>query len=60
MDMVKSTRRTGGYLLAAAFGAFMGGAAVLVVSKALPKMMSGMMRNMMEQMGDEGCDPADI
>jgi hypothetical protein len=58
--MVKSTRRTGGYLLAATFGAFLGGAVVLVVSKALPKMMSGMMRNMMEQMGDEVCDPADI
>lgn len=58
--MVSSTRRTGGYLLAAAFGAFLGGAVVLIASKALPKMMSGMMRSMMEQMGDEGCSPAEI
>ena len=62
--MVKSTRHTGGYLLAAALGVFVGGVVVLVIGRALPKMMSqmmsGMMRNMMEQMGDEGCNPADI
>jgi hypothetical protein len=58
--MVKSTRQTGGYLLAACLGVFVGGALVLAVGKVLPKMMSGMMRSMMEQMGDEGCNPADI
>lgn len=62
--MVKSTRHTGGYLLAAALSAFVGGALGLVVCRALPKMMSqmmsGMMRSMMEQMGGEGCNPADI
>lgn len=58
--MVKSTHRTAGYLLVAGLGAFVVGALVLAVGKVLPKMMSGMMRNMMEQMGDEGRNPADI
>lgn len=62
--MGKSTRPAGGYLLVAALGAFVGGAVVLVASRALPKMMSqmmsSMMSNMMEQMGGEGCNPADI
>ena len=58
--MVKSTRHTGGYLLVAALGVFVGGALVLAVGKVLPKMMSGMMRRMMTQMGDEGCNPAEI
>ncbi|UCF60833.1 MAG: hypothetical protein JSV37_13910 [Anaerolineaceae bacterium] len=62
--MAKSNHRNSGYLLAATLGAFVGGAIVLVASRALPKMMSqmmsSMMRNMMEQMGGEGCNPSDI
>ena len=49
-----------GYIFAVFLGAIGGGAVVALATKALPKMMSGMMRNMMARMGEGGCDPAKI
>jgi hypothetical protein len=58
MGKTESNRRN--YLLTAALGAIGGGVLVAVVTKAVPKMMSGMMRNMMAEMGQAGCDPAEM
>ena len=62
MDSTDS--KTKNYILAASLGAIGGGVLVAVATKAIPRMMtqimSGMMRNMMAQMGDEGCDPREI
>ena len=49
-----------GYVLAILLGAIGGGLVVAVATKAIPKMMSEMMRNMMAQMGEGGCDPAEM
>lgn len=43
-----------GYTLAAILGAFGGGMLVVLATRAFPKMMSGMMQNMMSRMGDDG------
>ena len=48
------------YVLAAVLGAIGGGIVVALATKAVPRMMSGMMRNMMAQMGEDGCDPAEM
>jgi hypothetical protein len=48
------------YVLAAAIGAIGGGLVVVLATKAIPKMMSQMMRNMMVNMGDGKCSPAEI
>jgi len=48
------------YLFAVALGAVAGGLAVVWTTKAIPKMMSGMMQNMMGRMREEGCDPAEM
>lgn len=52
------------YLLAASLGAVGGGLFVALATRAIPRMMSqmmsGMMRNMMAQMGEAGCDPAEM
>jgi len=52
------------YLIAAIFGAVGGGLFVAITTKAIPKimqaMMSNMMQDMMGQMGEAGCDPAEI
>jgi hypothetical protein len=53
-------RKKEGYVLAAALGAIGGGAIVAIATKAIPRMMSGMMRNMMVRMAEGGCNPADI
>ena len=49
---------------AALLGAVGGGIIVALATRALPKMMSqmmsGMMQNMMSQMGEAGCDPAEM
>lgn len=58
--MDKNKGSTSGYLLAAALGAIGGGIAVAIVTQALPKMMKGIMRNMMAQMREGGCDPAEM
>ena len=53
-----------GYLLAMALGATVGGVAVAIFTRAIPKimsrMMSKMMGNMMNQMGGEGCNPEEM
>jgi CheY-specific phosphatase CheX len=52
------------YVLAAVLGAVAGGLVVAIATRAIPKMMSqmmsGMMQNMMAQMGEGGCDPAEM
>ena len=52
------------YILIGSIGALIGGAVVLIASKAIPTMMSnimsGMMSNMMMGMGEEGCDPSEF
>jgi len=62
MHNVGSHRR--GYVLAALLGAMGGGLVVALGTRAIPqmmsRMMSGMMRNMMAQMGEGGCDPAEM
>ena len=60
MPMDKSRPPTGGYILAAAFGAVAGGVAVAVVTKAIPEMMSRMMDSMMMRMSGENCDPEEM
>jgi hypothetical protein len=51
-------------ILAAALGAFAGGLAVLLGTRAIPKMMNkmmaGMMQNMMTRMKEGGCAPPDF
>lgn len=53
-----------GYILAAGLGAIGGGLIIAVFSKAIPRMMSeimsGMMKNMISQMGGGDCNPVDI
>jgi hypothetical protein len=62
--MQSAAGNTRGYLLAVAVGATGGGLAVLVATRAVPRMisavMAGMMREMMSGMGEEGCSPAQI
>jgi hypothetical protein len=53
-------RKKEGYILAAALGAIGGGAIVAIATKAIPKIMSGMMQNMMARMAKGGCNPSDI
>jgi hypothetical protein len=57
--------RSKGYvLLAAALGALVGGAVVVIATRAIPKMMSkmmgGMMQNMTARMREGGCEPAEM
>lgn len=49
-----------GYLLAVGLGAVGGGLIVAFASRAIPKMMSKMMENMIAQMAGGECDPAEI
>ena len=62
MNRIKTP--SGGYFLAAALEAAAGGIAVVVLTRAVPEMMSrmmaSMMKNMMEQMGAEGCNPEEM
>jgi hypothetical protein len=61
-----ASKRSGksGYILAAILGAVGGGAAVAFATDAVPKMlsrvMSGMMGNMMAELGAGECDPAEM
>lgn len=52
------------YMLTASFGAVAGALIVALATRAIPKIMSrtmaGMMRNMMTQMGEHACDPAEM
>lgn len=58
------TRFSSGYALAAIIGALAGGAAVLVLTRAIPSMFSRIMPTMMQKMmtriGGEGCDPEEM
>ena len=47
-------------MVVTAVGAISGGILVALASRAMPKMMAGMMRNMMAMMGGEGCSPAEM
>jgi hypothetical protein len=58
--MVNMETQRRNYVLAATLGAIGGGILVAVATRAIPRIMSGMMRNMMSQMGEAGCDPAEI
>jgi hypothetical protein len=62
MENFDSDRKN--FLLAASLGAIGGGVFVALATRAIPKMMSqlmsNMMGNMMSQMGEAGCDPAEI
>jgi hypothetical protein len=53
-----------GYLLAALLGATGGGVVVTIATDAIPmmmaQMMSGMMQNMMAQMGEGEFDPSEV
>lgn len=48
------------YMVATAIGAVGGGLLVALASRALPKMMAGMMHSMMAKIGGEGCSPAEL
>jgi len=48
---MKRAGRYRGYLLAMALGAVVGGVAVVLAMRAMPRRMAGMMRQMMEGMG---------
>jgi hypothetical protein len=51
-------------ILAAALGAACGGFALLLATRAIPKMLAqlrkGMMQNMMEMMKARGCTPSEM
>lgn len=52
------------YLLAALLGALGGGLVVALATRAVPRMasqiMAGRMRDLCAEMGEDGCDPAQI
>ena len=50
---------TTGYALALALGAFAGGLLVAVATRAIPKMMAGMMQNMVLNMRKSGFNPGE-
>ena len=58
--MNQSKFPVGGYLLAGALGATLGGIAVAILTRAIPSMMSRMMSNMMMRMSGEGCAPEEM
>ncbi len=58
MSEIDTNRRS--YILAALAGAIGGGLIVAFATKAIPKMMSEIMRNMISNMRDGGCDPAEM
>jgi len=49
-----------GYFFAALAGAIGGGLTVAIATKAFPKMMQAMMKNMMAAMAEGGCDPGEM
>lgn len=62
--MERSRSPIGKYLLIALLGAGVGGIAVAVAGRVIPKAVSGimssMMGRMMDQMGAEGCNPEEM
>lgn len=59
MDEEHSSDMTG-YIVAAALGAIGGALLIAIATKALPKMMSEMMRHMMSRRGDGGLQPSEF
>jgi hypothetical protein len=55
-----SARTVAGYALAVALGALGGALLMALATRAVPKMMAGMMRSMVARMRDGGCDPAEM
>ena len=55
MNKARSVMR--GYVLAVILGAIGGGFLVAIATKAFPRMMSGMMQNMMMRMKKDGFNP---
>ena len=49
-----------GYLVAAGLGAIGGGLAVVLLTRAVPRMMSRMTQSMRDQMVAAGCDPEEM
>ena len=60
IKMININSPTKGYALAVILGAIGGGLLVAIATKAIPKMMSGMMQNMMMQMGENGFNPGEM
>ena len=50
----------GKYMITFALGAVGGGLLIAWATKAMPKMMSGIMQNMMANMRQEGCGPMEM
>jgi uncharacterized protein (DUF697 family) len=61
-DMGKNSMGTNfkRYILAAILGAIAGGVIVALASKTIPKIMAGMMENMMTRMEKSGHNPAEM
>ena len=58
MNFADSNSRKCMFMLA--LGTIGGGLVVAWATRAIPKMMSEMMRNMMARMQEEGCDPVQM
>ncbi len=58
--MNNRTSNTGKYILTFTLGAIAGGATLALATRAMPRMMAGMMQNMMAQMGKEGHKPEEM
>jgi hypothetical protein len=58
MDSTDS--HTKGYVLAAVLGAIGGGLVVALATNAVPRMMSLMMQNMRDHIGEAGFNPAEM
>ena len=58
--MGETCSNTKKYMLAFAVGAIGGGIAIAWATRAMPKMMSGMIQSMMARMSEEGCDPQEM
>ena len=56
-DTTSNSRK---YVLAVTLGAIAGGLIVAYATRAMPKMMSGMMQKMMGHLAEEGCNPAEM
>lgn len=60
INMEKSRSTKLGFLLAFSLGVAVGGIGVAQITRAIPKMMSNILLNMVSQMGGEGCDPEEM
>ncbi len=48
------------YILIVVLSAIAGGIVAVLVTKAIPRMMAGMMQNFMTQMEKDGCNPSEM